>query len=109
LFDELERDGVSIRVARWGHIVSTGGAVPWLVVDPDDVPVAPVRRFLTDFVARGNRPGSVRSYPDDLLRWCRWLRAVGVEWDKVVSLDGMRKRQQTSPVDLGIPVIYDPG
>ena len=53
----------------------TGGVVPWLLVDPSGEPVAPVRQFLVDFVARGNRAGSVRSYAYELLRWWRWLRA----------------------------------
>jgi hypothetical protein len=48
-----------------------------LVVDPDGVPVEPVRRFLADFVARDNSPGSVRSYAYGLLRWWRWLGAIG--------------------------------
>ena len=56
--------------------------VGWLVVDPDGVAVEPIRRFLFDFVTRDNRAGSVRSYAYVLLRWWRWLRAVGVEWDK---------------------------
>ncbi|MEU4820267.1 tyrosine-type recombinase/integrase [Actinomadura sp. NPDC023710] len=44
-------------------------------------------RYLRDFVARGNRPGSVRSYAYDLRRWWRFLVAVEVEveWDKATS------------------------
>ncbi|MDT3446432.1 site-specific integrase [Pseudofrankia sp. BMG5.37] len=64
-----------------------GGLVPWLVVDPDGVPVEPIRRYLTDFVARDNRSGSVRSYAYGLLRWWRWLRAVGVEWDQATAAE----------------------
>lgn len=52
------------------------------MVDPDGEAVGPVQRFLRDFVARGNRAGSVRSYAYDLLRWWRWLATVGVDWDK---------------------------
>jgi hypothetical protein len=63
------------------------GLVPWLVVDPNGVPVEPVRRFLADFVARDNSPGSVRSYAYGLLRWWRWLLAVGVEWDKATPAE----------------------
>jgi integrase len=66
-------------------VVAAEGVVPWLVVDPDGVPVVPIRRFLADFVARDSRPGSVRSYAYGLLRWWRWLRAVGVEWDQATS------------------------
>ena len=87
MFDDVERDVGSIRLPQWGRVVSVAGTVPWLVVDPDGVPVEPVRRFLVDFVARDNRPGSVRSYAYDLLRWWRWLRAVGVEWDKATPAE----------------------
>ncbi len=87
MFDDVERDVGSIRLPQWGRVVSVTGTVPWLVVDPDGVPVEPVRRFLVDFVARDNRAGSVRSYAYDLLRWWRWLRAVGVEWDKATPAE----------------------
>jgi hypothetical protein len=46
-----------------GRVVPTDGVVPWLVVGSDGELVEPVRRFLTHFVARDNRPGSVRSSP----------------------------------------------
>ena len=65
----VERDIASIRLPQWGRVVEAEGVVPWLVVDPDGNPVAPVHRFLRDFVARGNRAGSVRSYAYGLLRW----------------------------------------
>lgn len=87
LFDAVERDLTAIRLPRWGRVVEVKGPVPWLVVDPDGVPVEPVRRFLVDFVARDNRPSSVRSYAYDLLRWWRWLLAVGVEWDKATPAE----------------------
>jgi integrase len=61
--------------------------VPWLVVDLDGEAVEPIQRFLRDFVARGNRVGSVRSYAYGLLRWWRWLMAIGVDWDKATSAE----------------------
>jgi integrase/recombinase XerD len=67
-WDEVERDITAIRMPRWGRVVGTEGVVPWLVVDPDGLPVEPIRRYLRDFTAR-NRPGSVRSYAYGLLRW----------------------------------------
>jgi integrase len=82
VFDDVERDVGSIVVPQWGRVVPADGVVPWLVVSPDGAPVEPIRRFLTEFVARDNRPGSVRSYAYGLLRWWRWLLGVGVEWDK---------------------------
>ena len=86
-FDEVERDVESVRLPRWGRVAPDGGMVPWLVVDPSGEPVAPVRQFLVDFVARGNRPGSVRSYAYDLLRWWRWLHAVDVDWSRATSAE----------------------
>lgn len=86
-FDEVERNVESVRLPRWGRVVPDGGGVPWLVVDSDGKPVAPVQQFLRDFVARGNRPGSVRSYAYDLLRWWRWLQAVDVDWSRATSAE----------------------
>jgi integrase/recombinase XerD len=87
VFDVFVRDVGSIELPQWGRVVPADGVVPWLVVGPDGEPVEPVRRFLTDFVARDNRPGSVRSYAYGLLRWWRWLRAVGVEWDRATPAE----------------------
>ncbi|MGH3882623.1 MAG: tyrosine-type recombinase/integrase [Pseudonocardiaceae bacterium] len=87
MFDEQERDLGSIRLPRWGRVAPAGEGVPWLVVDSDGVPVEAVRRFFVDFVARDSRPESVRSYAYELLRWWRWLRAVGVEWDKATPAE----------------------
>lgn len=82
-----ERELESIRLPQWGRVVASSGAVPWLVMDPAGLPVEPVRMFLRDFVAQGNRLGSVRSYAYDLLRWWRWLQVVGVEWDRATSAE----------------------
>jgi integrase len=67
--------------------VPAKGVVPWLVVDPAGEPVEPIARFLRDFTARDNRAGSVRSYCYALLRWWRWLKVIGVEWDQVTSAE----------------------
>lgn len=66
-------------------MVTSRGAVPWLVVDPAGIAVEPIRRFLTDLVARGNSPSSVRSYAYALLRWWRWLLVVDVAWDRATA------------------------
>jgi integrase/recombinase XerD len=87
LFVESERDLGSIRLPRWGRVVAVEGVVPWQVVDPDGQVIESIQRFLRDFVARGNRIGSVRSYAYVLLRWWRWLVAIGVDWDKATSAE----------------------
>jgi integrase len=87
IFDELDRDVRSLRLADWGRVVACDGPVPFVVVDEDGRPVEPIRRFLRDFVARGHAAGSVRSYAYDLLRWWRFLRAVEVGWDRASSAE----------------------
>lgn len=102
---DMTSDLASIRLPRWGRVVPSRGVVPWVVVDPDGVPVEPVRQFLRDFVAQGSRPGSVRSYAYDLLRWWRWLQVIEVAWDRVTSAEvrdfvlwlGQAAKTRTSP------------
>jgi integrase/recombinase XerD len=76
-----------IRLPLWGQVVKVEGSVPWALVDGLGDPVEPVQVFLRDFTARGKSPGSVRSYAMDLLRWWRFLIAIGVAWDQVSSAD----------------------
>jgi integrase/recombinase XerD len=88
MFDDVERDIETIRLSNWGHVGRAQGVVRWLVYDGTGSPVPPIREFLTDFVAQGNRHGSVRSYAYGLLRWWRWLRAVGVDWHQATPVEG---------------------
>jgi integrase len=76
-----------VALPGWGRVVATDGEVGWRVVDPGGRVVVPVAQFLRDFAARGNRPGSVRSYAFALLRWWRWLQVVDVGWDQVTSVE----------------------
>lgn len=68
-------------------MVESDGVVPWVVVGADGQVVEPIEIFLREFVARGNRRLSVRSYAYDLLRWWRWLLLTNVHWDEVTSAD----------------------
>jgi integrase/recombinase XerD len=114
LFDDVERDIGSIRLPRWGRVVSAEGVVPWLVVDDGGVPVEPIRRYLSDFVARDTSTGSVRGYAYALMRWWRWLRAVDVAWDKatpaevrdlVLWLKQARKHNQRRPRSTSVATV----
>lgn len=88
LDDSGWRDVRAIRLPRWGRVVAAPDAVvPWQVVDPEGRAVDPIARFLHDFVAQGNRTGSVRSYAYTLLRWWRWLDAVEVSWERATSAE----------------------
>lgn len=78
--DGVERDLGSLGLPGWGRVVPAAGVVVWQVVDPGGRPVEPIQRFLRDFVARGNRPGSVRSYAYALLRWWRPVDCTKSYW-----------------------------
>lgn len=54
----MGRDIAAIQLPRWGRVVPADGPVPWLVVDDDSVPVEPIRRYLTDFMAKDTSAGS---------------------------------------------------
>lgn len=68
-------------------MVECDGPAPWVVVDEAGEVVAPIRRYLVDFAARGNRPGSLRSYAFALMRWWRWLGLLQVPWERATSGD----------------------
>lgn len=85
--DIPERDLTSIRLPVLGRVVASDGVVPWLVLDAAGEPVEAIVRYLRDFVARGNRPGSSRSYAYDLHRWWRFLAAIEVQWDRATACE----------------------
>jgi len=83
----LARDLEALRVDRRGSVRPGGSGVAWLVYDDAGNAIGPVAQFLRDFAARGNSAGSVRSYAYGLLRWWRWLDAVGLEWDRATPAE----------------------
>jgi hypothetical protein len=63
---------------------------PWMpcrLLDPAGVPVEPVSEFFRDLQAAGRSAATVRSYGMDLLRWFRFLWAIGVEWDRATRVE----------------------
>jgi len=81
--EEQGRDLARLVVARAGCLVTTGDArEPYRVVGPDGAVVEPVSVFLRDLLASGKSELTLRSYSVDLLRWWRFLDAIGVEWDR---------------------------
>ena len=83
----MSRDLDRLVVGRWGSVRPGGSGVAWVVQDAEGLIVGPVAEFLRDFAARGNSAGSVRSYAYVLLRWWRWLAAVGVDWDRATAAE----------------------
>jgi len=86
---ELDRDLASLRLPGWGRVaVGSDKALPCFVLDEAGDPVEPIRVFLRDFIACGNRRSSVRPYSYALLRWWRFLLAVDVAWDRAGPSEG---------------------
>jgi integrase/recombinase XerD len=78
-------DGIVL--PRWGRVEPSDGPIPWTVVTGEGTELVVVHQYLREVVARGGSPLSTRSYAYDLLRWWRWLIAVGVQWDRATSTD----------------------
>src|SRR5258708_199673 len=72
----------------WGAVVGTGGGrEAFGVVDGDGRVVAAGAEFFCDLQAAGRPDSTVRSYGLDLLRWFRFLWAVGVPWERATRAE----------------------
>lgn len=75
-------------VPQVGRLVATGvSGEPYRLVDGDGMPVEPVAAFFRDLQAAGRSTSTLRSYGLDLLRWFRFLWAVGVAWDRATGAE----------------------
>ena len=61
--------------------------VPYRLVDGDGVVVVPAAAFFAELAACGRPATTQRSYGMDLLRWFRFLWAVGVGWDQATRVE----------------------
>ena len=105
-----------------GLVVPLAGAVeatgdpfePYRLVGPEGAPVLPVTMFLGDLQACGRSALTQRSYSMALLRWFRFLWAVGVPWEqatRVEARDFVRWVQVAGKpaAGTGVVVITRPG
>ena len=82
------RDLASLVVLQQGSLEATGDPFePYRLEDADGVVIAPVAAYLRDLRACGRPATTQRSYGMDLLRWFRFLRAVGVGWDQATRVE----------------------
>ena len=80
---ERGRDLSGLVVCRAGRLECTGDErEPYRLVGADGQVAEPVMVFLRDLRAAGKSVATLRSYAMDLLRWWRFLGAVGVAWDR---------------------------
>ena len=86
--DEVVRDLVGLVVLQRGSLVVTGERQePVRLVDGDGAAVAAAAEFFCDLQAAGRPDSTLRSYGLDLLRWFRFLWAVGVSWEKATRAE----------------------
>lgn len=85
---EVQRDLASLVVPTAGALVATGDRwEPYRLVDGGGAVVEAVASFFRDLQAAGRSPATVRSYGLDLLRWFRFLWAIGVSWERATRVE----------------------
>jgi integrase len=90
VFDEADesRDLAGLRVPTVGSLVATGSKwEPFRLLDPVECTVDPAAAFFADLLAAGRSEATIRSYGMDLLRWFRFLWAIGVGWDRATRIE----------------------
>jgi site-specific recombinase XerD len=90
MFEEAEvhRDLVNLAVPQRGGLVATGERQePFRLVDGDGLAVAAAAAFFCDLQAAGRPDSTIRSYGLDLLRWFRFLWALGISWERVTRAE----------------------
>ena len=86
--DVVSRDMADLVVRSVGSLEATGDVwAPFRLIDGDGVAVGSVGVFLRDLQASGRSAATARSYGMDLLRWFRFLWAVGVSWDRASRVE----------------------
>ncbi|MEG8184634.1 tyrosine-type recombinase/integrase [Nocardia terpenica] len=86
--DEGQRDLASLVVPAAGSLVATGDRwEPYRLIAGDGAPVEVVAAFFRELQTAGRSRATVRSYGLDLLRWFRFLWAIGVCWDQATRVE----------------------
>jgi integrase len=85
---EQARDLAGLVVPLAGALMETGDRwLPVRLIDPAGEPVEPVSAYFRDLQAAGRSAATMRSYGLDLLRWFRFLWAIGVAWDRATRIE----------------------
>ncbi|KEG40972.1 tyrosine-type recombinase/integrase [Streptomyces griseorubens] len=82
------RDLTGFVVPDIGRLVETGDpSEPYRLLDPSGDLVAPVALYFADLLAASRKNSTIRSYGMDLLRWFRFLWALGIAWDRATQAE----------------------
>jgi integrase len=85
---DAPRDLSRLVVPRGGSLEATGDLFePYRLVDADGVVVVPAAAYFRELAACGRPAATHRSYGMAMLRWWRFLRAVGVGWDQATGVE----------------------
>jgi site-specific recombinase XerD len=86
--DDALRELSGLRVPLLGSVEATGDLfVPYRLVDGGGATVEPVGAFFAELAACGRPATTQRSYGMDLLRWFRFLWALGVDWEQATRVE----------------------
>jgi integrase family protein with SAM-like domain len=86
--EEPGRDLAGLVVPFAGRLVATGDRWgPYRLLDSDGLSVAAAGAYFGHLQAAGRSELTIRSYGMDLLRWFRFLQAIGVPWNHAVRSD----------------------
>lgn len=81
-------DRARLVVPLVGRLFGTGEvSEPYRLLDVAGDPVESVSEFFRELQAAGRSASTARSYGMDLLRWFRFLWAVGVRWDRATRVE----------------------
>ena len=85
---DVPRELSGLVVPRLGALEATGDLFqPYRVVDDSGAVVVPAAGFFAELAACGRPVTTQRSYGMDLLRWFRFLWALGVGWDQTTRVE----------------------
>ncbi len=85
---DTPRDLTSLVVPGSGGLAATGDVFePFRLVDAEGAVVAAAAAFIAELAACGRPAATQRSYGMDLLRWFRFLWALGIGWDQATRVE----------------------
>jgi hypothetical protein len=76
-----------LTVANVGRVIPRSGVPGFVVLDAKGEEFAPATEYLLELAATDRSPQTVRTYALSLLRFLRFLWAVGVSWEQATSLE----------------------
>ncbi|MFJ8711086.1 tyrosine-type recombinase/integrase [Streptomyces anulatus] len=86
--EEAVRDPARLVIPLAGELRDTGSeSEPYQLIDPDGVVVVEAALFFAELLACCKPATTLRSYGMDLLRWYRFLWALGISWNRATRAE----------------------